>query len=73
MTVQAGLVRTLKEGLGGEAGSGPVVYWMFRDQRVRDNWTISLISLTLKLNHQLGSGWLLRIITLTGMFSLVKC
>jgi len=40
MTVQAGRIRTLKEGSCGEAGSGPVVYWMFRDQRVRDNWAL---------------------------------
>lgn len=40
MTVQAGRIRTLKNGSCGEAGSGPVVYWMFRDQRVRDNWAL---------------------------------
>ncbi|KAK7367820.1 hypothetical protein VNO80_09838 [Phaseolus coccineus] len=40
MTVQAGRIRTLKDGSCGEAGSGPVVYWMFRDQRVRDNWAL---------------------------------
>ncbi|KAK7366834.1 hypothetical protein VNO80_08833 [Phaseolus coccineus] len=34
MTVQASRIRTLKDGSCGEAGSGPVVYWMFRDQRL---------------------------------------
>ena len=29
--------RTLKEG---EIGSGPVVYWMSREQRVDDNWAL---------------------------------
>ena len=24
----------------GEPGPGPVVYWMSRDQRVRDNWAL---------------------------------
>uniref|UniRef100_A0A7N0SZ51 Deoxyribodipyrimidine photo-lyase n=1 Tax=Kalanchoe fedtschenkoi TaxID=63787 RepID=A0A7N0SZ51_KALFE len=40
--VQPGRVRVLKEGkkmpLG--QGMGPVVYWMFRDQRVNDNWAL---------------------------------
>ncbi|KAI5328644.1 hypothetical protein L3X38_028041 [Prunus dulcis] len=37
--VQPGRVRILKEA-SKSAGQnvGPVVYWMFRDQRVRDNW-----------------------------------
>jgi len=30
-------IRTLKPG---EAGSGPVAYWMSRDQRVEDNWAL---------------------------------
>nr|WP_321500309.1 deoxyribodipyrimidine photo-lyase [uncultured Dethiosulfovibrio sp.] len=30
-------VRVLKEG---ERGPGPIVYWMSRDQRVRDNWAL---------------------------------
>jgi len=30
-------VRTLR---AGEPGSGPIVYWMRRDQRVRDNWAL---------------------------------
>ena len=30
-------VRVLKEG---NEGGGPVVYWMSRDQRVRDNWAL---------------------------------
>ncbi|KAK7309026.1 hypothetical protein RJT34_05442 [Clitoria ternatea] len=37
MPVQPGRIRTLKEG---KPGSGPVVYWMFRDQRLRDNWAL---------------------------------
>ncbi|XP_061357862.1 deoxyribodipyrimidine photo-lyase isoform X2 [Gastrolobium bilobum] len=43
MSVQPGRIRTLKEGSGrsdGKAGAGPVVYWMFRDQRLRDNWAL---------------------------------
>lgn len=39
MSVQAGRIRTLKEG-SRQPGSGPVVYWMFRDQRVTDNWAL---------------------------------
>ena len=30
-------VRTLKEG---KAGAGPVIYWMSRDQRAKDNWAL---------------------------------
>ncbi|KAH0973886.1 hypothetical protein GBA52_015785 [Prunus armeniaca] len=39
--VQPGRVRILKEA-SKSAGQnmGPVVYWMFRDQRVRDNWAL---------------------------------
>jgi len=35
--VNPGRVRTLKEGSG---KTGPVVYWMFRDQRLKDNWAL---------------------------------
>ncbi|GAV70352.1 DNA_photolyase domain-containing protein/FAD_binding_7 domain-containing protein, partial [Cephalotus follicularis] len=43
LSVQQGRVRVLKGGgssrpLKGEGG--PVVYWMFRDQRLRDNWAL---------------------------------
>ncbi|RYR20538.1 hypothetical protein Ahy_B03g065708 isoform I [Arachis hypogaea] len=42
MSLQPGRIRTLKEGskAGLDAGMGPVVYWMFRDQRVKDNWAL---------------------------------
>ncbi|KAF7828370.1 deoxyribodipyrimidine photo-lyase [Senna tora] len=41
MAVQAGRIRVLKERLRELEGEvGPVVYWMFRDQRVRDNWAL---------------------------------
>ncbi|XP_057449869.1 deoxyribodipyrimidine photo-lyase [Lotus japonicus] len=41
MSVNPGRIRTLKEGSPRSNGeSGPVVYWMFRDQRVRDNWAL---------------------------------
>ncbi|OIV94601.1 hypothetical protein TanjilG_06627 [Lupinus angustifolius] len=41
MSVQLGRIRTLKEGLTHSDGKpGPVVYWMFRDQRIRDNWAL---------------------------------
>ncbi|KAK4262653.1 hypothetical protein QN277_028189 [Acacia crassicarpa] len=41
MAVQSGRIRVLKEGSRGCEGQfGPVVYWMFRDQRVRDNWAL---------------------------------
>ncbi|XP_054825288.1 deoxyribodipyrimidine photo-lyase isoform X2 [Prosopis cineraria] len=41
MAVQSGRIRILKEGSGGLEGRvGPVVYWMFRDQRVKDNWAL---------------------------------
>ncbi|KAL4188018.1 hypothetical protein AMTRI_Chr09g42030 [Amborella trichopoda] len=36
--VQSGRVRVLKAGESG--GNGPVVYWMFRDQRCNDNWAL---------------------------------
>lgn len=35
--VQPRRVRTLNEG---KAGGGPVLYWMSRDQRVKDNWAL---------------------------------
>ncbi|XP_078448030.1 photolyase 1 [Wolffia australiana] len=37
--VQAGRIRVLKAAAGGK-NKGPVVYWMFRDQRSRDNWAL---------------------------------
>lgn len=36
-TVNPGRVRLLKKG---NPGKGPVVYWMSRDQRIRDNWAL---------------------------------
>ncbi|KAG5541611.1 hypothetical protein RHGRI_021441 [Rhododendron griersonianum] len=42
-TVQPGRIRVLKKGsrpLDHRDAAGPVVYWMFRDQRVRDNWAL---------------------------------
>lgn len=33
-------INSVAEGLGSPAGAGPVVYWMSRDQRVRDNWAL---------------------------------
>ncbi|KAF8037779.1 hypothetical protein BT93_B0581 [Corymbia citriodora subsp. variegata] len=40
-SVQPGRFRVLKEGTGRSDGVvGPVVYWMFRDQRWRDNWAL---------------------------------
>ncbi|XP_024029072.1 deoxyribodipyrimidine photo-lyase [Morus notabilis] len=41
-SVQPGRVRVLKEGRRPSDGkaAGPVVYWMFRDQRSRDNWAL---------------------------------
>ncbi|GKV38138.1 hypothetical protein SLEP1_g46081 [Rubroshorea leprosula] len=40
-SVQLGRIRVLKEGFrGSDQAVGPVVYWMFRDQRVRDNWAL---------------------------------
>lgn len=41
ISVQSGRIRTLKEGSRQfDDEAGPVVYWMFRDQRVRDNWAL---------------------------------
>nr|GEV62374.1 deoxyribodipyrimidine photo-lyase [Tanacetum cinerariifolium] len=37
-SVQPTRIRVLKEGT--PKVGGPVVYWMFRDQRVRDNWAL---------------------------------
>jgi deoxyribodipyrimidine photo-lyase len=37
MVVNQKRVRTVKEG---KAENGPIVYWMSRDQRVRDNWAL---------------------------------
>lgn len=36
--VQPGRIRVLKQGSGPLVG--PVVYWMFRDQRIKDNWAL---------------------------------
>ncbi|VFQ93288.1 unnamed protein product [Cuscuta campestris] len=40
--VHPGRVRVLKQATGAPpaAVAGPVVYWMFRDQRARDNWAL---------------------------------
>ncbi|CAH9117247.1 unnamed protein product [Cuscuta europaea] len=39
--VQSGRVRVLKHAAGPpSAVAGPVVYWMFRDQRAKDNWAL---------------------------------
>lgn len=42
ISVQPGRIRVLKEGSWrpSEQKVGPVVYWMFRDQRLRDNWAL---------------------------------
>lgn len=37
--VQPGRIRILKQG-SDPRPAGPVVYWMFRDQRLRDNWAL---------------------------------
>uniref|UniRef100_A0A2P2KTJ4 Photolyase/cryptochrome alpha/beta domain-containing protein n=1 Tax=Rhizophora mucronata TaxID=61149 RepID=A0A2P2KTJ4_RHIMU len=37
-SIQPGRIRILKEGSNNLVG--PVVYWMFRDQRMRDNWAL---------------------------------
>ncbi|XP_077235521.1 photolyase 1 [Tasmannia lanceolata] len=37
-TVQTGRIRVLKE--QNSLRKGPVIYWMFRDQRLRDNWAL---------------------------------
>ncbi|KAF5729901.1 hypothetical protein HS088_TW20G00268 [Tripterygium wilfordii] len=37
-SVQPGRIRVLKE--GSSKVVGPVVYWMFRDQRIADNWAL---------------------------------
>ncbi|XP_062074123.1 deoxyribodipyrimidine photo-lyase isoform X3 [Humulus lupulus] len=40
-SVQPGRIRILKNGSQPSDGKvGPVVYWMFRDQRLRDNWAL---------------------------------
>lgn len=40
-TVQPGRIRVLKQGSRPlDKDAGPVVYWMFRDQRVGDNWAL---------------------------------
>lgn len=40
-SIQPGRVRVLKQGSRPlDHQPGPVVYWMFRDQRVRDNWAL---------------------------------
>ncbi|CAH2038127.1 unnamed protein product [Thlaspi arvense] len=42
ISVQPGRIRVLKEGTWRPSDQtvGPVVYWMFRDQRLRDNWAL---------------------------------
>ena len=37
-SIQPGRIRIVKEGLTNQ--KGPVVYWMFRDQRLKDNWAL---------------------------------
>uniref|UniRef100_A0A7C9EHF9 Deoxyribodipyrimidine photo-lyase n=1 Tax=Opuntia streptacantha TaxID=393608 RepID=A0A7C9EHF9_OPUST len=39
-TVQPGRIRIIKEASNPAQKEGPVVYWMFRDQRVKDNWAL---------------------------------
>lgn len=40
-SVQPGRFRVLKQGAKPvDPNPGPVVYWMFRDQRVKDNWAL---------------------------------
>nr|XP_027079929.1 deoxyribodipyrimidine photo-lyase-like isoform X1 [Coffea arabica] len=43
-SIQQGRIRVLKQASGPsidrEKLKGPVVYWMFRDQRLRDNWAL---------------------------------
>ncbi|XP_019057660.1 PREDICTED: deoxyribodipyrimidine photo-lyase isoform X2 [Tarenaya hassleriana] len=41
-SAQPGRIRVLKEGIRkpSDQAVGPVVYWMFRDQRLRDNWAL---------------------------------
>ncbi|KAI4302769.1 hypothetical protein MLD38_038478 [Melastoma candidum] len=41
LAVQPGRIRVIKEGGRGRGEVGPVVYWMFRDQRLRDNWALT--------------------------------
>lgn len=40
--IQQGRIRVLKEAKIplGQGMKGPVVYWMFRDQRLKDNWAL---------------------------------
>ncbi|KAL9267876.1 Deoxyribodipyrimidine photo-lyase-like protein [Drosera capensis] len=38
--IQPGRIRILKQGPNPAAPVGPVVYWMFRDQRASDNWAL---------------------------------
>ncbi|KAL4592809.1 hypothetical protein LXL04_005814 [Taraxacum kok-saghyz] len=45
--IQLGRIRVLKEGIhqhtqpsSSSSNAGPVVYWMFRDQRLKDNWAL---------------------------------
>lgn len=43
-SIHPGRIRVLKQASGPsvyrEKLTGPVVYWMFRDQRLRDNWAL---------------------------------
>jgi deoxyribodipyrimidine photo-lyase len=45
-------VRVLKQG---SIGSGPVLYWMSRDQRVSDNWAL-LFAQELALEREVSLG-----------------
>ncbi|KAL8137120.1 hypothetical protein V2J09_003121 [Rumex salicifolius] len=41
--VQPGRMRVIKQGTDSDSSgsrNGPVVYWMFRDQRLKDNWAL---------------------------------
>ncbi|XWS49035.1 hypothetical protein CRYUN_Cryun13aG0129000 [Craigia yunnanensis] len=38
-SIQPGRIRVLKEG-SQPLKKGPLVYWMFRDQRIKDNWAL---------------------------------
>lgn len=50
--VDSGRMRNLR---GGEAGAGPVLYWMRREQRVNDNWALlQAQDMALELGRPLG-------------------
>jgi deoxyribodipyrimidine photo-lyase len=52
MAVHPKRARLIKEGV---KGSGPIIYWMSRDQRVRDNWAF-LYAQELALRQKVGLG-----------------